>query len=91
MYTQKELFEMNHMKEGTGHVYKIKYNYSIAQIFWRELNKYPNEEINPAYFLGGSKERVQKNARESEGTSEMVNIQILPPPTKKKRKETVPT
>lgn len=27
MYTQKELFEMNHMKEGTGHVYKIKYNY----------------------------------------------------------------
>lgn len=77
---------MNHMKEGTGHVYKIKYNYSIAQIFWRELNKYPNEEMNPAYFLGGSKERVQKNARESEGTSEMVNIQILPPPTKKKEK-----
>lgn len=69
MYTQKELFEMNHMKEGTGHVYKIKYNYSIAQIFWRELNKYPNEEIKPTYFFfffGGWKERVQKNARESE-------------------------
>lgn len=70
MYTQKELFEMNHMKEGTGHVYKIKYNYSIAQIFWRELNKYPNEEIKPTYFFSsffrGSKERVQKNALESE-------------------------
>lgn len=92
MYTQKELFEMNHMKEGTGHVYKIKYNYSITQIFWRELNKYPNEEMKPTYFfLGGSKECVQKNARESEGTSEMVNIQILPPPHQKKRKETVPT
>lgn len=51
MYTQKELFEMNHMKEGTRHVYKIKYNYSIAQIFWRELNKYPNEEMKPTYFF----------------------------------------
>lgn len=51
MYTQKELFEMNHMKEGTRHVYKIKYNYSITQIFWRELNKYPNEEMKPTYFF----------------------------------------
>lgn len=76
---------MNHMKEGTGHVYKIKYNYSIGQIFWRELNKYPNEEMKPASFLGGSKARVQKNARESGGTSEMVNIQISPPPRQKKK------
>lgn len=30
MYTQKGLFEMNHMKEETGHVYKIKYNYPIT-------------------------------------------------------------
>lgn len=78
---------MNHMKEGTGHVYKIKYNYSIAQIFWRELNKYPNEEMKPTYFLGGSKECAQKNARESEGTSEMVNIQILPSLTKKRERK----
>lgn len=76
MYTQKELFEMNHMKEGTRHVYKIKYNYSITQIFWRELNKYPIEEMKPTYFFGGSKECVSKNAHESEQTSEMVNIQI---------------
>ena len=30
MYTQQELFEMNHMKEGTRHVYKIEYNYAIT-------------------------------------------------------------
>lgn len=51
MYTQRELFEMNHMKEGTGHVYKIKYNYPIAQIFCRELNKYPREEMKPTYLF----------------------------------------
>lgn len=58
MYTQKELFEMNHMKEGTRHVYKIKYNYSITQIFWRELNKYPNEEMKPTYFFSEAQKNV---------------------------------
>lgn len=78
---------MNHMKEGTRHVYKIKYNYSITQIFWRELNKYSNEEMKPTYFFGGSNECVQKNAYESEQTSEMVNIQISHGRIVKKKKK----
>ena len=30
MYTPEGLFEMNHVEEGTGHVYKIKYNYPVT-------------------------------------------------------------
>lgn len=60
MYTQRELFEMNHMMDGTRHVHKIKYNYSITQIFWRELNKYPNEEMKPTFFLRFKRMRIEK-------------------------------
>lgn len=30
MYTWRGLFEINHVKEGTRHVYKIEYNYPIT-------------------------------------------------------------